>query len=470
MKYNLIFAILFNCVLFSQNKQVLYGFSELPQSLMLNPGGNVDYSAHFGIPLLSHIHANFGSSGLTLKDIFEDNAVNFNTKIRRAISNLSETDFFTLNQQLEIFSVGFKVGPSYKKNQYISFGLYQETDVIVYFPKDYAELLLEGNSNNIGKVFNLGHLNLRGEVLSVLHFGYNKQVNKKLTYGFRGKIYSSLATITSTNNRGSFLTRQGTNNFFQHQVNLDLELQTSGIAPLLDDDNSDFQNDIKTFRRNTLFGKNLGLGIDVGFTYQFSKQLSLDASLQDFGFIRHTKDTRSYGLNGNFSFEGINPLFNNHTDNQTAQDFVDAVSEDFSNAFDLNETETKFTTLRPLKINSSIVYAFGKTRKEDCYCLNTDDEPYLNKIGLQFYGVKRPLRPQFAVTAFYYRRLFKGLRTKITYTVDSFSTKNVGFGFSTHIGSFNLYAMADNILEYQNLANAKSVSLQLGFNLIFGQK
>ena len=42
--------------LLSQNKQVLYGLEEVPQSLLLNPGGNVSQKYHFGIPFLSQIH------------------------------------------------------------------------------------------------------------------------------------------------------------------------------------------------------------------------------------------------------------------------------------------------------------------------------------------------------------------------------------------------------------------------------
>ena len=42
---------------------------------------------------------------------------------------------------LAAFSGGYAFGPSYNKNQYLSFGLYQETDFISYFPKDFAVLV-----------------------------------------------------------------------------------------------------------------------------------------------------------------------------------------------------------------------------------------------------------------------------------------------------------------------------------------
>ena len=86
---------------------------------------------------------------------------------------------------------------------------------------------------------------------------------------------------------------------------------------------------------------------------------------------------------------------------------------------------------------------------------------------MQLYVISRPKQPQLALTAYYYRRLFKGLRAKATYTLDSYSLHNIGLGLSAHLGGANFYIMADNFLQYQNIYNAQSVSLQLGFNYIF---
>ena len=48
--------------LVAQNKEVLYGMEEVPQSMLLNPGSKIPYKYHFGIPFLSQIHTNGGSS------------------------------------------------------------------------------------------------------------------------------------------------------------------------------------------------------------------------------------------------------------------------------------------------------------------------------------------------------------------------------------------------------------------------
>ncbi len=464
---NLFFALMLIVSFgFAQNKQILYGFSEIPQTLRQNPGGEIDNRGYFGIPLLSHIHVNAGSSGISIYDLFAEDGRDFNLKLRNAVNRLSDKDFFTATQQLEIISGGFAFGPSYEKNEYLSFGLYQELDFISYFPKDYAILALEGNQSNIGRHLDLGHFNLTASVISVLHVGYNKRVNSKFTYGIRGKMYSSIADISSNKNSGQFTTIQGENNIYKHIFNLNLEVRTSGIDGLLDDGNSDVSQDIKTLRRRVLFGGSLGLGVDFGMTYQITDQLFFDASVLDIGFITHSKDIKNYQLKDDFEFEGIDPLFPESNGNQTADEYWSEIEEDFEELFTLDSTTTRYTTSRPIKLNASLNYAFGKKKMEDCDCL-AEEGNYLNRVGAQLFMVNRPKGPQAALTAYYYRRIFNGLSAKATYTVDSYSFNNIGLGLSANLWGLNLYVMADNFLAYQNIYDAQNVSLQLGLNYIF---
>ena len=465
MKKISVLILLVTCVSFSQNKQLLYGFTEIPQSLLVNPGAEVKNDWYFGIPLLSHFHLHGGMTGSTVYDVFADDNIDFNTKLQNAIHGMKSTDFFRVNQQLEIFSAGFAFGNTYEKKEYLSFGMYQEFDFLAYFPRDYAILALEGNQTNINRVFNASHFNAKAEAISVFHLGYNKKVNDRFTFGIRGKIYSSIINLNSTRNRGNFITLSGENNFYNHIFNLDLELRTSGLASLTEDD-SDFE--FKDLTKRMLFGGNLGLGFDVGFTYNFKEQWTFDASLLDVGFIRHSKDVENHNVEGTYTFEGINPIFPDSGSGQTADEYWSEIEEDFEDLFTVDTTNTKYTTWRPVKLNASIRYAFGRPVEEDCNCLREKGD-YQNEVGMQLYGISTPKRPQLALTAYYYRRLFNGLRAKATYTIDSYSFNNIGLGISAHLGGFNFYVMADNFLQYKNIYDAQSVSLQLGFNYIFNK-
>lgn len=447
----------------AQNKQLLYGFPDIPQTLLLNPGGQINNRGYIGVPLFSQVHLSAGSSGFTVYDLFAENNVDFNTKLRNVIYDSKPSDFSTINQQIEIFSGGFAFGDSFNKNKYLSFGLYQEFDAIGYLPRDYAILGLEGNRNNINKVFDASHLSISAEVLSVLHVGFNKKVNNQFTYGIRGKLYSNILNVNTTQNRGSFVTEPGVDNVYNHIFNLDLEARTSGLVSLQD---AGADNATKELMKNTLLGGNKGLGFDVGFTYQLNDQWYVDGSLLDIGFISHSKDVENYAVNGTFEFEGVNPFFSELVTGASANDYWRQVEDEFFEIFKADTSNTKFTTWRPVKFNASINYKFGRRLSESCNC-NEKGEGYINAVGAQLFAVNRPKSPQTALTLYYYRALFKGLSAKTTYTIDAYSFNNLGLGISAQIGPVNWYLMADNLLQYRNIYDAQSVSLQLGLNYIF---
>ena len=112
----------------AQNKQLLYGFDDLPQSLMSNPGAEVSFDMHIGFPLLSQVHLSAGSSGVTLYDIFQDTPGSINDRIRERLHKMTRNDFFVINQQLEILSIGWRDN----RRRYYTAGIYQELDAFAF--------------------------------------------------------------------------------------------------------------------------------------------------------------------------------------------------------------------------------------------------------------------------------------------------------------------------------------------------
>jgi hypothetical protein len=451
----LIFSVSFGC--FSQNKQILYNFTSTPQSLLMNPGSDVKYTWFAGIPLLSGISANVGSSGFSVYDLFANNGVDFNTKLRNVVFSTSRNDKVAINEQLEIISGGFKLG-DWQKGSYVSFGMYQEADFFGYMPKDYAILALDGNQNYLGKVFDMGDLSARGEMLTVFHLGYHKNVSEKLILGARGKIYSSIFNVSSTKNSGYFYTIQGTNSIYEQVISANGLVNTSGLSNYTDNYTGNAKSDIM---KKALLGGNLGLGLDLGFTYYPQKNLQITASLIDIGFVHHSKDFQSYSYKGYYKAEGLTPDFIAGSTNDIVKEFNDAIPLDTLNF--------KYNTWRPLKFNSSIQYSFGDGRNSECSCLG-NEIVYKNSVGAQLFAMSAPRSPLMALTAYYRRKFSDSLEMKATYTIDSFSYKNIGLGLSTTIGKVNFYVLADNLLEYRDISKANSLSFQLGLNIIFPDK
>ena len=451
----------------SQNKPLLFNFREIPQQVMVNPGAQIHQSGYIGVPFLSGISAQFGSSGFNAYDLFADNDVNFNIKVRDVLYSLDRNDVIDINEQVEIVFAGFKGRGAANKNFY-TFGIYQELDLYNYWPEDLAYLAYEGNAGNTGRAYDLKDLNVQGEIFTTFHFGINRRVNKDWTYGARLKLYSSMIHMSSNDNAGSFITVPGTENIYSHNVIANMAWNTSGYASLKDQDIDNAQELLTAIAPNSLFGGNYGLGLDVGFTYTPNSNWTYSASLTDIGMMFHRSDTESYTLKGAYNLEGIEFLFGQATDDDFLNQYWDDLKEDLEEQLPLDTISGSFTSFRPVKFNGAVMYNFGnlKYRKTfECEC-DIDDTGYENSVGLQLYAVKRPQHVNTALTAFYYRRIFNFLRAKVTYTVNPYTYTDIGLGISTHFANFNVYLLAENLLDYPNLAKANQASVQFGINYI----
>jgi len=454
-------------VVVCQNKQLLYNWEVTPQTLLLNPGSIVSGRFHAGVPLGSGFHFNVGSSGVSVFDVFADDGVDINTKITNTISRLSSRDFFTVNQQLDVINFGW-LSKGFDP-MYFSGGMYQELDVIAYFPKDIALLAWEGNRNYIGKAFDFNHISARADLLTVYHFGVNKQVSKKLTAGVRFKLYSSMVSVSSTRNKGAFKTalRPGSVNIYEHTVtDLDAEVKTSGFISL---DGLEQSQVSKKLLGRALLGGNLGIGFDVGMTYQFDKQLSLTASVLDLGAIFHTKDTERYKATGDYTLDGIELIFPELESDQSTIPYYDNLEDDIVREIPVDTLNTGYTQLRPTKINAALHYDFGRFvgDKGGCNCKNNGTkQKRVSQAGFQYFSIFRPRGLQMAGTLYYTRSFGNTISIKTTYTLDRYSAKNIGAGMFLNIADINLFLAADNLLQMSNLAKANSVSLQVGLNYI----
>lgn len=471
--FKLVFIIASFCTtaLYCQNKQLLYDFQEIPQALLLNPGMQTSFDWYGGVPLISGISAQGAISGITVNDLFANDGLDINDKVRdRLIFGMSQRDDFSSINQIEIFNGGFR-----NKNNpdlFYSFGMYLETDVINYWPKDLAILAYEGNANQLGRRFDLSHLKTRGDVLNVMHFGVNKQWNRNLTVGARGKIYSGILNFKSSNNDGYFLTDVGQNNLLSNTLVADMMLRTSGFEALSDAADVGGKELAKTLVKRGLFGGDLGLGLDLGFTYNLNSQTLITGSILDLGFIYHSSDIRTFTLDGRARNEGVEIILPDALVDPNA-DFWQELVDEIEALIPFEENNKGYLTFRPTKLYGSYRYNWGlpNTEIEDCDCdISAGNRNqrfrYLNSVGAQLFVINRPRGPQAALTAFYQRRLGNVLALKSTYTIDKYSFSNIGLGFSLQAGPVNFYLMADNLLAYRNLADTHYASLQLGLNIL----
>jgi hypothetical protein len=446
----------------AQNKQLIYGLDEVPQNLMLNPGGVPQGRAFIGIPALSGIHLNVGSSGFSLYELAATDGRLPSERISALISDLNDKDFITLTQQLELISVGWRKD----EKTFYTAGLYQEFDFITYFPKDWATLAWYGNADYLDYPFKFDHISARADLLSVFHIGINKKIDRKWNVGGRLKIYNGILSGSSLNNSGSFTTRladgDSQNIYAQDLNNAYVSAQTSGLSRF---EGNFTSSDITS---SILFGGDLGLGIDLGATYQYDDAWRFSASILDLGAIVHASDVKTYQASGDYVLEGIELDFPDLSQGQNAPPYYAIFENEVEAAVPIDTLYSAYTQWRPVKLNASAAYGFGPTAPGSvaCNCSGKGD-PYKleSEVGVQFYAIKRPKAIQTALTLFYVRRLLRNLTLKSTWTMDALSYTNIGLAVVGDLGPINVYLAGDHLLRYPNLAKARGASVQFGINV-----
>ncbi len=249
----LIFSLFGFIASWAQNKPLLYNVDDLPQTLMSNPGAEINFKGHIGVPFFSQIHLSGGMTGVNIHDIFSDDNPDVNTRVRNVIRNLSSRDYFVINENVEIISLGWKLD----RNNYLSVGVYQEMDAFAYFPKDIAILANEGNNNYLDKPFDFSHFSMTGEVLTAYHVGLNRKINNRLTVGARAKLYSGIFNVKSTGNTGVFRTVEtpGGPNVYRHYAeNIDVVVNTSGFASLNQEEDMTVKKATTNLLKRSLLG------------------------------------------------------------------------------------------------------------------------------------------------------------------------------------------------------------------------
>ncbi len=436
-------------------QQLAFSFAETPQTLLLNPGAETNFRYHYGIPLLSNFNVNANIKGFDLSELFLNDGQNFDLKFRRVLDQLKEDDHISIDMRSDILNGGYR----YDDKTYLSFGFYQELSSVIYMPKDFIELFYYGNSNFLNRSFSFSQLTGKLEILGVLHAGISKKMNSKLNLGARVKVYSSSFHLESNYNSGTFTTFENETNLFRQSLNnVHVQVRTSGLVDSSTDQVMDTPKDLFT---NTFLGGNLGLGLDVGMTYHFTPQLEFTASILDLGFIRHSKNARTYSVQGNYTLDGINFEY----DSENPRDYWQELEEDFKEKVPSDDSAEAYTSWRPTRINTALKYSFGEPRPKVCYS-DTRKKYYHNAVGFQVHSVFRPKGTLFAFTSFFEKSFSGKIHVKLTHTMNEYSATIIGSGFSVQWGKVNMFGLFDNLLGARDLLSASNITVNFGVNMV----
>ncbi len=462
---------------FAQNNQILYDFDEIPQTLLLNPGAEISYDKHLGIPFLSNIYV---QAGVTDKNITYNNIDTYSDKksdVLRFVyeQDLGSNDYFVFNQQLEVLNAGFRLR---NKDYYVSFGVYQQIEGFGSYPTDIVNLFYNGDDQNgdgipeTGVPYNFNEIDLIAELTGVYHIGISKRMNESLNIGARIKLISGSLNISSSYNKGQYVLEH-TNQFNHSYRDMNFAFHSSGLMDIYGEsviyDSSDVIPGL------FFLNGNIGFAVDFGVTYHINDHLIASASILDLGSTKFSNKVTTYKTESDFVLNDDNYY------NPPEGSELDYWEDIFDNSYVLEEIPidsltSSFSSNRTPKINTSIKYQIkrekrkntGKSVFRNISCkMNYKEEELITEFGLQTYTAIRPNKVIWAISPFVTHDFNRFLTAKVTYTYDQFSYKNIGVGISTHYKFFNLYATADNLLDLYKLKDTNYASFQFGMNLIF---
>jgi hypothetical protein len=208
----------------------------------------------------------------------------------------------------------------------------------------------------------------------------------------------------------------------------------------------------------------MGLGLDIGATYDITERFEVSASITDLGYIKWNKDVTNLQANNQFKFSGLNMLdfFNGtKTIDELGQDYLDSLK----NAFVVSKSAKAFTTYLPFGI--SIGGSYNVTKQFS--------------LGLLSYSrvIEKQIREALTLSANI--NLGNALSTSLSYTAENHQYDNFGAGLAFRAGIAQFYLVTDRIPIMWNRikddktntimpGNWNTFNLRLGMNLVFGNK
>ncbi|HEY5510489.1 MAG TPA: DUF5723 family protein [Prolixibacteraceae bacterium] len=432
-----------------------YFMKGVPQAKDLNPAiQGLESGFYFSMPFISKLDISANTNNWSYKDLIhfgigpEKDLLVWDFK--NYISSLDKRNFIQESTSLTLLEFGWRKG-----SKFFSLSLSEKGSAELFFRKDLAEFIYNGNEPYMGTTFRTGNFGMSAQHYRQLAFTYSKSLNKKQKFGITGKLLFGMAAVRSKGiNMASETLASGdginleTNGTLFLSVPLDFQQIGDGY-------NFTTTNNFDAKKYLLQFG-NPGFAVDLGFTSKISKKFELSLSIIDLGLLLWTNDLSTFSGKGSYFYHGINlndPSLTG-TPTKLLQPLVHTLRDEFISAFPPNKNSENFLTVLPVKL-----YAGGE------YRLNR----FFQVSGLARFGISNSLL-HTSFTASVSTVLHKNLSLYTSYSMDESTWDNFGIGTAWKVGSFQFYAVTDNIFSPFHPESARNINLSAGINLIFLKK
>ena len=460
----------------AQNSQTLY-YMNLPQNHMLNPALRPSNSLYIGLPAISGINLNINNNFVNFSDIFmngqpSDSVITFlhpKNNVDDFLGKIRNKNSLEPQLSVQLFGLGFSIG----KGSYVFLDINERFEGNMVMPRDLFELALKGNEGFTGRTIDLS--SLRGDLkyYREIGMGFSKNFTNKLRLGVKGKLLFGIAGASIDNESLGIIVGDD----YSHTLDADLDINFSGPVSVYLDENQNIDSiNVDDIESDEVAGfilgtKNMGLGLDIGATYDITDRIVVSAAITDIGFVKWKKNVTSLHAESRFEFSGLD-LTDVINGTKTIDEVGDELVDSLKNSFVMDDSNEPFTTFLPLGI--SLAGSYSVTNYFSLGLLS-----YTRLIGKQ-------IRESMTMSA--NLNLSNKFSTSVSYTASNHRFDNIGFGLAFRPGIFQFYLITDRIpiswnrIILDNGENSgdnsslvlpsrwNTINFRLGMNLAFGNK
>jgi Family of unknown function (DUF5723) len=428
--FALIFAMVCNYAAKAQDQWMLH-MPTLHQSY-INPAHQLKNKFEISLPSFAF---DFNTGGINLKDGISKNNDGVNIiDLKKIVGSLQDNHPFNGNFTVNTIDIGFKL-----KSLSLYAGHYVQSQTSFVLDKELANLLVNGNAPYIGKTIDLDIVGA-SSTFQQFYLGASKQIGK-LAIGAKVKYVNGWYDVRSESSKITLTTAE---DYYQIKLVNDIRLQSSGALS--------YNGDIDSISLNTdftnagFFTGNSGFALDLGLSYQVTKNLSVMASATDLGSIEWFDKAKTFTNNKTTSLNGIN--IKSIIDGEETEDIADSLK----GAFDLVQTNGSYSVPLNAQINAGVIYVNQGYTLSAIY--NTQAYVDHNKYSLSFQASKQ---------------VGKALGLGLSYSIKNNDYNNIGFLAHLSLGPVNVFAVTQNIFSALDSRKISGVNGRLGLSLAFGR-
>ncbi len=452
----IIIAVLFCSVSVGQNLDICHFMRTSPFRHFDTPSCSSIYNGYVSLPGgMVHVGVNLGS--IRYNNLFETDKEGYPVTLTatRFVNSLAKNNYFGVNSSIELWGFGFRV-----KNFYFTMDHRFRVNGDIRYSKDLFGLPVYGNMEYVTKPADM-NISANVNAYQELGIGIRHEINDKMAWSARPKVLFGVANLHAKK-----LSAVLTTNPVEYGVSMtyDAEIQTAAIAPYsltFDEEHGfsfDYSTNVHEITKNMF--KNLGFGIDLGFTYKPLPAFNLSVGVLDLGYIYWKSfptqmssmmyDAGRFYDDGNLVFAGMTP--------EDVQMLVDGgnlgeLLDTFAHYFPLEVAACKpYATATPMRVVFQGDYEFAKH-----HCVSA---------AAQFRFASKYVQPSLTVA--YDGCFFNSIDVCVAYTLQRKAADNLGVALGFNLGYLNVYLGTQNLVAAMSYQDASQITATAGFAFNWG--